>query len=62
MVRCMGLIRVVYGLGVVCAVVAFALSPWPWTAPLPAAAGLIWASYDLIEVSDGDIAPASRRR
>lgn len=59
-------VRVLYTLGVACAVVALALSPWPWTALLPAAAGLIWAAYDLVDVTEesesDDTPPTPTRR
>lgn len=50
----MGLVRVMFAAGVLCGALAGFLSPWHWFGFVPLAAGLIWAAYDLVEVSDDD--------
>ncbi len=53
---------VLYLLGVGLGAAAGFFSPVWYLGFLPLAAGLIWAAYDLIEVTDGESAPESRRR
>lgn len=47
-------VRILYAFGVLCAAGALLLSPWPWTALLAVAAGLVWASYDLVDVTEDE--------
>lgn len=43
-----------YTLGILAAATAGFLSPAPWTGFLPVSAGLLWATYDLLEIKDAD--------
>lgn len=58
MVRWVGVtpVRVAYAVGVICLAIAGFFSPWWWLGFVPLGVGLIWASYDVIdvEVDDGN--------
>lgn len=53
MVRRVGIVRALFGAGVVLIVAGVLLSPWPWVAPIVGGVGCVWACYDLVEVKDG---------
>lgn len=46
-----------YALGVAAGACAGFFSPWPFLGFLPLCAGLVWAAYDLVEVTDGEPSP-----
>lgn len=57
----MRLARTLYALGVSLAAAAGFFSPLWFLGFLPLAAGLVWAAYDLVEVTDAEPPPAPQR-
>lgn len=50
----------VYALGVLCLALVGFFSPFWFLGFLPLGAGLLWASYDMVEVTRGDTTAAPR--
>jgi hypothetical protein len=57
----MRLAHTVYALGVLAGSLAGFLSPLWFLGFLPLSAGLVWAAYDLVEVTDGEPSSAPQR-
>jgi hypothetical protein len=57
----MRLVHALYALGVLAASASGFLSPLWFLGFLPIAAGLLWAAYDLVEVTDAKPPPAPQR-
>lgn len=57
----MRLVRTFYALGVAATSAAGFCSPAWFLGFLPLGAGLVWAAYDLVEVSDAESPPAPQR-
>lgn len=57
----MRLVHVFYALGVVCASLAGFFSPLWFLGFMPPAIGLVWAAYDLVEVTDAESPPTPQR-
>lgn len=56
----MRLVHTLYALGVLAGAAAGFFSPLWFLGFLPLAAGLVWAAYDLAEVTDGEPSSAPR--
>lgn len=57
----MRLARTLYALGVLALALAGFFSPLWFLGFMPLGAGLVWAAYDLTEVTDGDASTAPQR-
>lgn len=57
----MRLARTLYALGVLAGSAAGFCSPFWFLGFLPLALGLVWAAYDLVEVSDAESPPTPQR-
>ena len=57
----MNLARALYALGVWALSLAAFCSPLWFLGFLPLGAGLIWAAYDLVEVTDGEPSPVPQQ-
>jgi hypothetical protein len=57
----MKLARTLYALGVLALALTGFFSPLWFLGFLPLGAGLVWAAYDLTEVTDGDASTAPQR-
>lgn len=47
-------VALIYTLGVACAALVGFLSPWWFLGFLPLSLGLVWAAYDLVEVTGAE--------